>query len=93
MNNYIERLLEKLKNSDFLTFVSSKIEQSKEDSKNELMESQKPIIPILQIEEQEEENIRALAVTESIDENIIIDGLNFCTIVGKEYLEGVAKLK
>lgn len=86
MNNYIERLLEKLKNSYFSAFVSSEIKQSKENSKSELMESQKTITPILQLEEQEEWDIQASAATGSTDENIIIDGLNFCTIVGKEYL-------
>ncbi|MBG9539610.1 glycosyl transferase [Bacillus thuringiensis] len=86
MNNYIERLLAKLKNSYFAAFPSSEVEHLQKDEKEEIIQSQNPIIPMTKLEEHETWDIQVSAAIENTDKNIMIDGLNFCTIVGKEYL-------
>ncbi|MFQ6340634.1 glycosyl transferase [Bacillus sp. AF62] len=92
MNNYIERLLEKFKEKFFLDF-SSEFEKNRKYPQDEILESQKPIISIEEDEEQSQDEwtIQVSAATEDTS-NIIIDGLNFCTIVGKEYLFKVLAL-
>lgn len=92
MNNYIERLLEKFKEKFFLDFYSE-FEKTRKYPQDEILESQKPIISIEEDEEhsQDEWSIQVSAATEDTS-NINIDGLNFCTIVGKEYLFKVLAL-